>query len=272
MSLIESQPPKRCLTHDDQFVENKMRSKPILAITIGGIAAIVLAQTSGSGASLLKAVGEKLFKAESLQSTYTVTRIGGTSQEYTVALAKPNKVRLESSDSLTIADGTTITIYDKRGKTYFKRAQSDAELKGLLTSEATQLWSAFFNDKQFDNGYAAKALPDKVRKGTKFKVLEVSAKDSADAKWTLYVDPSDTIVKQAELALSGKRSETMIYDVKSVSATAGAELFAFKAPDGSKEVKEEDLISDRWYYSLAEGKEVAKKTKRILLVDFYADW
>ncbi|MBV6459257.1 MAG: hypothetical protein HONBIEJF_02402 [Fimbriimonadaceae bacterium] len=249
-----------------------MRSKPILAITIGGIAAVVLAQTSGTGASLLKAVGDKLFKAESLQSTYTVTRLGGTSQEYTVALSKPNKLRLESSDSLTVADGTTITIYDKKGKTYFKRAQSDAELKGLLASEATQLWSAFFAEKQFDNGYNAKAMPDKVRKGTKFKVLEVTAKDSADAKWTLYVDPADSLVKQAELSVAGKESDTMVYDVKSIAAAAGADLFAFKAPEGSKEVKEEDLISDRWYYSLAEGKDVAKKTKRILLVDFYADW
>jgi len=243
-----------------------------LAVGLGGIALFAWAQTSGSGAALLKSFGAALAKAEAVQTTYSITALGGASKDVTLALAKPNKVRIESASELAVADGETITIFDKGAKTYFKRKQSDAELRSLMSTETTQLWSAFFDDKAFDNGYTAKALPDKVRKGVKFKVVEVTPKDAADVKWTLYIDPADSIAKQAEVSVGSTDPQTKVFDVKNFEMKAGADLFAFKAPDGSKEVKEEDMISDRWYTSLAEGKEVAKKTKRILLVDFYADW
>jgi thiol:disulfide interchange protein DsbD len=241
----------------------------MLVLSVGALALMAYAGSFGTGPEVLRAFTTALNKAESLQAAYTVTMLGGASNNYDVALAKPNKARIETDTQLTIADGTTITVFDKKNKTYFKRNQTDAELKALFDNDATTLWSGFFDEKAFDKGIIAKSLPDKVRKGIKFKVVEVAFKDNASTKWTFYIDPSDSIAKQAELNLE---KGTKVLDVKSVGTVSSANVFAFSPPSDSKEVKEEDLHLDRWYTNLEEAREVARKTNRLLMVDFYADW
>jgi thioredoxin len=66
----------------------------------------------------------------------------------------------------------------------------------------------------------------------------------------------------------------MLLDTKqmAVAASADAALFAFKAPEGSRELSLEEMMSDKWYHDLDEAKEVASKTGRKIFVDFYATW
>jgi outer membrane lipoprotein-sorting protein len=242
---------------------------------IGGallaVAGFVLAQGAGSGSATLGSFAKALNSADGLNATYSITQLGGSPENYTVNLGKPNLVRIESSSQLIVADGTTITFLDKKANSYFKRAQTPAELKAVLSDDAFALWGAFFNADAY-KGVVAKALPDKNRKGTTYKVVTVSAPDSADITWTLYINPQDSIARQAEIVVSaGKDSGTKIIDCKSLELKK-ADVFAFKAPAGSKEINEAELYSDRWYTDLEEAKKVATQTKRVLMVDFYADW
>lgn len=240
----------------------------------GGLLAVagwVVAQGASSGAAVLGNFSKALNGAEGLSVTYTLTKLGGSPETYTVNLGKPDLARFESSSQIIVADGKTITFYDRKSNSYFKRAQTPAELKAILSEDAYKLWAPFFNGDAY-KGVVAKGLPDKARKGTTFKVVSVTAPDSADITWTLYVDPADNIAKQAEIVTaSGSEAGTRILDCKSIALTK-VDVFAFKAPEGSKEVDEAALYSDRWYTDLEEAKKVAAATKRVLFVDFYADW
>lgn len=242
---------------------------------IGGallaVAGWVLAQGASSGSAVLGSFTKALNSADGLSVTYTLTKVGGSPESYTVNLGKPNLARIESSSQVIVADGTTMTFFDKKSNSFFKRAQTPAELKAILSEDAYKVWAAFFNADAY-KGAVAKGLPDKARKGTTFKVVSVGAPDSADITWTLYVDPKDSIVRQAEIVTAGGADAgTRILDCKALELKK-ADVFSFTAPAGSKEVSEAELYSDRWYTDLEEAKKVAASTKRVLFVDFYADW
>jgi outer membrane lipoprotein-sorting protein len=240
----------------------------------GGLLAVagwVVAQGASSGAAVLGSFSKALNGAEGLSVTYTLTKLGGSPENYTVNLGKPNLARFESPNQIIVADGKTITFFDKKSNSYFKRQQTAAELTAILAEDPYRLWSSFFNAEAY-KGAVAKGLPDKARKGTTFKVVSITAPDSADITWTLYVDPKDNLAKQAEIVVaSGSEAGTRILDCKSLELTK-ADVFAFQPPAGSKEVDEAMLYSDRWYTDLEEAKKVAAATKRVLFVDFYADW
>lgn len=230
----------------------------------------VVAQTA-SGSAVLGNYVKTLNAADGLSVNYTVTKIGGSPETYTVNLAKPNLARLESSSQIVVADGKAMTFYDKKSNSYMKRDQTPAELKALLGDDVYRLWMAFFNPDPYKS-MTVKGLPDKNRKGTMFKVVSVSAPDSSDVTWTLYINPQDNIVRQAEIVIAnGADAGTRLIDCKAIELKRN-DVFTFTPPAGSKEVSEAELYSDRWYTDLEEAKKVATATKRVLFVDFYADW
>lgn len=236
---------------------------------VAAVAVVAFAQTSGS--ALLNSFTKALQDAEGLNVTYSVTKLGGASESFTVNLAKPNLARIDSSSQTIVADGTHITFFDKKSNQYFKRKQTDAELRALFAADEFRLWTPFFIESAF-KGVNAKGMPDKARKGTTFKVVALSAPDSDAVTWTLYVDPSDNVVRQAEIvAKTGKDEGTRVIDCKSLELSR-ADVFAFKAPSGSKEVDESELYTDRWYTDWDEALAMAKKTNRAMFVDFYTDW
>src|SRR5688500_9096645 len=97
-----------------------------------GLTAIAFYAWAQSGAGQLSSYAKALNSATSLSANYTLQRVGGTKDEYNVQLAKPNMARVETSGWIVVADGKTVTTYDKAAKTYSKRPQAEGELKGLL--------------------------------------------------------------------------------------------------------------------------------------------
>lgn len=242
--------------------------KWVLAGATLAVAGFVFAQ---SGSNVLNSFSKALHGAQGLSVTYTVTRLGGSPASYTVNLSKPNRARIESASQIITADGSTITFFDRKSNSYFKRKQTDAEFRALLTSDDLSLWAPFFRDDAF-KGLNVKAMPDKNRKGVNFKVVTLTPPDATDVSWTLYIHPDDNVARQAEIVVkAGKDEGTKIIDCKSLTLETG-DVFAFNAPAGSKEVDEAELYSDRWYLDWDEAMGVAKKTNRVLLVDFYTDW
>lgn len=242
---------------------------------MGGMLAVAAAAlvAQGSGSGVLNGFVKALNQADGLTATYTIQKLGGAPDTYKVSLAKPNKARVETPSQVIVADGTTIVTYDKQTNQFVKRAQTPAALRGIFASDETSLWAGFFNAEPF-KGMNAKALPDKTRKGTQFKVVEITAPDNQDISLTLYLNPADSLARQAEMTIkAGSQAGTRILDTKSLELKKEDDaVFAFQAPAGSKEVSEAELNSDKWYEDLDEALKVAKATNRLVFVDFGAVW
>lgn len=247
-------------------------NKLTLGTAIAGLAVIAAAATL-NGSTTLDNFASSLYGAKALDVTYTLTQVGGGTANYRVSLAKPNKARIDGPTELVVADGTNITVYNKQDKVFFKRPQTDAELRSFFNDPGVGTWSAFFNEKAFDNIASAKDAGERSRKGVNYKVVTAQADTRGEFVMTFYIDPKDMIARQAEfVSKSAGRSSTVILNTSSLSMTAQDSLFAFTAPAGSKEIDERDLIVGKWLHDFEEAKGIAKATGKIMMVDFMASW
>lgn len=245
-------------------------------ITLVGLAAaaiVVLAQ--GRGVDLLGSFAKALNSAQSLSVNYTVMPVGGAPETVVLELGKPNLAKIDLANESIVADGKTITTYDKKAKTYFKQPQTSDALAQVFARHDLNLWAAFFDANAFKNVSRVTAQGTKNRKGMALEVVDVVVDPAGAKQVTMYLNQQDKVARQAEIVLKGHGDqETLIVDTKSLNlgGAPDAKNFEFKAPEGSREMTQEELNSAKWYTDLEEAKEVAAKTKRLLLVDFYADW
>lgn len=240
-------------------------------LALGVVVAIAAAQ--GNGKDIVQSFVKTVNGAESLSVNYTAQMVGMGSREFTLDLAKPNKARIETDTHLIVADGTTITKYDKAAKSYFKSAQTQADLNEIFQDEDLAIWNAFFNPGAMSKIASAKALPNKTIAGQSFKVVEVAMDAQGKLTRTLYID-SNNLVRRSQTLMKGAGADmTTVYIAKNLQTSGvGADKFAFKAPDGSREVTLEEMMSATWYHDLEEAKRVAAKTNRKIFVDFMATW
>ena len=234
------------------------------------MAVLVYAQLSAG--QLLANYAKTLSEAKSLKVSYTVISTDGASQAYQLALAKPNMARIETPGEVITADGTTLVHFDKAQKTYYRDPQNDQVLRGLLNEDQFAVWNAFFNGNAFSKA-SAKSLGTMNRKGVQLNAVEASF-DDGKKKIVYYLSPQDSLARQAEIGYADTGSNKLIVNTKSieVGGDAKAESFAFNAPAGSHELTEEERLSAEWYDDLEKAKEVAAKTKRLIFIDFYAEW
>jgi outer membrane lipoprotein-sorting protein len=239
---------------------------------VAALAVVIFAQ--GQGNQPLANFTKALKDAKSLSTTYTVMPVGGSASTYNVEVAKPNLAKIDSPKQLIIADGTTITTYEKGEKSYYKKPQTDAEFKQLFASDELSLWAGFFNVKSAANAPVAKALGTKNRKGMQLNVVEAWADAKGRKTVTFYLNNQDGIARQAEIAINDQGvKDTTVIDTKSLSLGGdNSNLFAFKAPEGSKEVSWEEMNSVKWLSDIEEAKKIAAKTGKKIFVDFMASW
>jgi thioredoxin-related protein len=244
----------------------------ILSGSLGMVAA-VMALAQGNAGDLLAKHTKALTEAQSLSVRCTVQRLGGAPEEIRMVLARPNKAYIEDSKQVIVADGTTITTLDKKSNSYYKRNQAEGDLVSLLNREGISTWAAFFNANQFAKIGSPKAAGTKNRKGVEYRVVTITAPDNSTT-WTLYLSAADGIARQSEIAIkSGKDQGTILVDAKEFAlGEAPGDVFVFKAPSNAKEVSEAEMFGDRWYTDLDEAMQVAAKTGRLILLDFYTDW
>lgn len=237
-----------------------------------GIAAAALYVLAQSGSGLLGNYAKTLNSAQSLEATYSFQRVGGPKGEYTIQLAKPNMLRIDKANELIVADGKNLTTFDKANKTYYTRPQTAADIKALLSSDEYMVWGSFFNGDLYAKT-ASKSLGNKNRKGMTLSAVEMAGDASGKKVVTLYLG-QDNVAKQADILLNDPNGRvTFVLDTKSVSLNGvPADLFAFTAPAGSRQLTEEELSSNKWYTDLEEAKKVAERTNRKIFVDFMATW
>lgn len=245
--------------------------KGLIGIAALGMALVAVAGLKGTA---LDTFAAKLHEAEGVEVSYKMTVVGGATQDYKLSLAKPNKARIETANTVVYADGTTVTTFDKKKNTFYKKAQNDGTLRGLFNDEGLSVWLPFFDVDALDGMASVKDAGTRKRGGKDYKVVDVMADPKGDTKMTLYIDSADEMVKQGEIVVTAAgRSTNTILNASSVKLAApGADTFAFKAPANSKELKEADLVAGKWYYNWDEAIAAAKASGKIMMVDFYAVW
>jgi outer membrane lipoprotein-sorting protein len=244
--------------------------KYLWAALTAGLAVLVYAQVSPG--QLLANYAKTLNEAKSLKTTYTVQTVTGAPAEFQLELAKPNMARITSPTEVITADGTTLVHYDKAQNTYFKDPQTPEALLSILGADQYQLFNAFFNGNAFGKA-SAKSLGMKNVKGEQVNAVEASFMEGKK-KVTYYLG-SDNLPRQGEIAYSDQEAgDRLIVKAKSLvlGGDAKAGQFAFNAPADAHELTEDERLSAEWYDDLDKAKEVAAKTKRLIFIDFYAEW
>lgn len=244
--------------------------KAIGFISVAAAAVFALA----AGNDLLKASGKALSDASSLTADYTLQRVGEPAISYKVALAKPNRARIETPNEIIVADGKQITRYSRKDNAYFKSAQSDGALKSLFANDDLMLWRAFFVPNAMD------AIPGEskgtvTRRGQTLDVVKATMDAAASQSVTYYLSQQDKVARQAVFTwMKGGKEENRILNATNV--TVGGSLsdstFAFVPPADSREVSAAEMNADRWYFDLDEAKAVAARTGKKIFVDFFATW
>lgn len=248
-----------------------MKNRTTWAATLGtiGLAAVVTAAMTG--ASAMDKFDQKLEAAQGLDVQFTVRELGGAPANYHVTLAKPNKARVETPEKSVVADGQTITTYLKKDKVYYKHTQTDSALLAVFDEQGLSVWSGFFDAKAKARHADAKSAGTINLGGTNFDVVKLSDK-TGETVTTFYIDKSDSIAKKVDFQskVMGKDANTLL-NTSMVALKAG-DVFAFDAPDGSKEVAEADLTAGHWLYDWDQAMTAAKATGKLVMVDFMASW
>jgi len=241
---------------------------------VGALGALVFAQVSGS--DMLNSFAKSLNGAKSLSATMTVQRVGGSSSTWKVDLAKPNKARVETPTQLIVADGTNITTYDKGDNSYFKKPETDADLNKLFTPDELSLFGSFFDAGYYKTSVvSSKTAGQKSMKGVAYDVVVANMDNKGKKTISFYLDPKDKLAKAGQFILQDAgQTETLIVMPKdyTVDGSQASSMFAFNAPEGSKEISLEEMNAGKWYENLTEAAAIAKKLNKPLFVDFYADW
>jgi thiol-disulfide isomerase/thioredoxin len=237
------------------------------------LAASAHAQLSGPAADTVRQFAEAMSKLEGLSGNVTIQVVGGARRTVSLQLAQPNLARVDTPERLIVADGERVTIYDKRQRVFFRRSQTAAELARVLSESDLGIFQAFFNARAVDAMFgAARAAPNATRRGVEYRVVTAALAGAPGRSMSLYLRMDDGIVRVAELRTGvGAAAQTTVIDASALALgrPQGEGVFAFKAPDGTREVQEADLVAFRWHTDLEEAKTIARATGRKLMLSFW---
>ncbi len=235
---------------------------------LAATAVFVIAQ--GTGSQAIQGFIKTLQGAKALKATVLAGAVGGATSNVEITFAKPNLARIETADQLIVADGATVTVYDKASKTYYKDPQTDAALSEILKPDALALCAPFFDAKALEKA-STKSLGTKTRKGVQYAAIEATF--GAGLKKVVYYIDGEGLARQAEIAYSDVPEQTILI-AKSLELTSddNGAAFTFRAPEGAKELTPEERNAGKWFENLDEALAEAKKTGKLVMVDFSAVW
>jgi outer membrane lipoprotein-sorting protein len=244
----------------------------LVFLSLCAVAASAFAQT-GRGPEVLNAHVAALHGAQSLKATYSVQLVGSAPTIFHVELAKPNRARIDTPTQLIVADGKQIVTYDKTAKTYFRQPQTDAELKALFAAQDLSVWLPFFDQGAYSRANQVRHTGTRTRGGVQTDSVQMNVGPTRSV--TLHIGQQDRLMRIAELVADnhGAKETTLLNaSVLELNQQPGGDTFAFTAPEGARELTLAELEAGKWYTDLEEARQVAGRTNRLLMVDFYADW
>lgn len=231
--------------------------------------AVGIAQTGTP--ALLAGFQKKMNEAQTLRVEFTLTPIGGTPASFTAEFAKPNKLRVDGPTELIVADGQTLSRFNKTDKTWFADPQTPELLAEVMATEGLNVWAPFF-DKNALSRAVARSGQTRNRRGMALR--EVEAQFSGGLRTVNYWFSEDNLARQAEIRFRDRPDERLVFDVRTIAVgePSSADAFAFRAPEGARELSLEERTAAKWYDSIEEALDVARRTNRLVLVHFTATW
>lgn len=215
---------------------------------------------------------DALNAADKVDVSYAVNTVGGASQSYRVALAKPNRAMISTPERQIVADGKTITVLMKKDNQFYEEEQKSGALGRMLSEDmALMVWLPFFDAKAL-SGLETKDAGTRNWRGSKHYVVNATTANEGD-KITLYINSSDYLVRQAMFetkTMTGQQTEIMT--AENVATSANDKLFAFTAPAGAKKIDRAAMNTGKWFHNWDEALAASKATGKTMMVDFYAVW
>ena len=247
-----------------------MLKKFLVGTVVVGAAAVMATYDSPALAPYVNA----LQSAQSLQVDYIVSRVGGTSQKYSIQMTKPDMLRLDTPSTLIVADGKQITHFDKAQNSYYKVDQTKEALMEVFNDDNVSIFKSFFDGKALDYVASAKNEGMKQRGNKQLKVVSVNGDKDGNFTMTLYLDSQTNLLSQAEINLrNGAKSSTNILTANRVDTNAAnATQFAFNVPSGAKQLSAEEMATGKWMWDFNKAMLIAKSTGKLMMVDFFATW
>lgn len=237
-----------------------------------GLAAFVIAEVSGT--DMLNGYAKAMNSSKSVSASFTIQKPIGSTVTYQIDLAKPNKASINSPTQIVVADGTTITTYEKSDNSYYKKPQTDADFKALFANDDLGLFGSFFDANYYGKVVSAKTAGTKVRKGVTYNVVDAKMDQAGKKTVSFYLDPSDQLARVAMITtVDGTNKDDTIIATKSLTVNNdNSGNFAFSAPAGAKEISLDDMNSGRWFSTWADASAMSKKTGKPIFIDFFTDW
>lgn len=212
--------------------------KPICIVVLS-LAMFAFAVQRGLPTGVSKHVST-LTKAKSFSAKLTVQEVGGSLEELTVTYGKPDMLRIESASTLVVSDGKTVTVYDKKAKTYSEEPASKAIMLSHVTKPALWGWASFL---QSDTTKLIKSGKDgRSRRLRGVDVMESSVTlADGESTATFYLDAKIGFARGYNIAIEGKDFIVWATEIE-VSEDESKDDFVFHAPAGAKLV--EDVAAD----------------------------
>lgn len=215
-----------------------------------------------------------LLKAEGLSATVQVSVVGGTSSDYTIELAKPNMLRLETAEKLIVADGKEITTLVKGQNQYYSVEQTPQGLGEILGQADMQVWQPFFNEKAYGKVARIEKTGEKRIAGENTDVIHIEADAKGDTTMDFYLNQKSKLPARLTIdskGLSGKESKVLAMSNVQLGSKP-ADLFTFKAPSGAQKVDLSVMNLGKWMWDYEAAFNMAKASGKMVMIDFMASW
>jgi thiol-disulfide isomerase/thioredoxin len=239
------------------------------------ISAAVLAVALGAPASSnFDAFTSALKSAEGLQATLKSQEVSRGVATYNIALAKPNKARIETPTRLAIADGETVTIFMKTKNKFFTKEQSPEVLGSLFDNMALSTFVGFFDETAYNGVASATNGKDRKLGGQMYDTANVTADRAGETTMTFFFDQRDHLPRRVlytTKTLIKRQSSVLSVDPLILGAPSDDE-FIFHAPEDAEEVSEESMAAGVWHYDWDEAIGLADAGDKLMMVDFFTTW
>lgn len=238
-------------------------------VILGAVVAVAVTMDSGHLSPYVKAMSA----AKGLDVSYSVSVVGGSRSNYHVVLAKPDKAMIETPTNTYIADGETLTVYDKKRNTYFVKDQNKDTMREILEAYEVSIWNSFFDAKTYDKAVRTTNDGPRNRRGETLNTVSAQLDAEGDYKLKLHLSEKDNLVRQAEITTneSGKSVRRVLSVTKISTSVPTEDMFIFNAPTDATELNEADLMAE-WSTDLDASLELAANFGKGVIIDFYADW
>lgn len=232
--------------------------------------ALALRQTNSPFNSFVN----KLHDAGSVTVSAKSVSLGSSASAWNLVLSKPNMFKLDDATTTVVADGTTVTTYQKDKNQYYQVPETATSVKDALTKSQYSIWLAFFDANAFGTPIQSQSMGTQAIDGSNFDKVQVKAPAGNHTNATLYLDQSSSMPSKAQFLKGTDSSSAQITKFNKV--TLGDKLtaadFSFTPPADAKKVDPADLTSAEWLTDLEKAKTLAAQTHRFVFVDFFATW